>query len=169
MPRNLEIKVEVESLSPYRRRLAALDGCGRAAVQRQADHYFRGARGYLKLRVVGGGVSELIAYERPKRKGARESGYIKWRVEDPDGALRLLTAALGVEAVVRKTREVWLVDGARIHLDRVAGLGTFVEIEVLMERAGRGSPRLMRELCEHLKLPAESTPGSYGDLRRRRM
>ena len=62
-------------------------------------------------------------------------------------------AALGVETVVRKTREVYLVDGARIHLDRVAGLGTFVEIEVLMERAGRRSARLMRDLCERLRLP----------------
>jgi adenylate cyclase class IV len=73
-------------------------------------------------------------------------------------------SALGVETVVRKTREVYLMDGARIHLDRVAGLSTFVEIEVLMERAGRGSARLMRELCERLRLPAASMTGSYRDL-----
>ena len=167
MPRNLEIKVEVKSLAPYRRRIAASPGCERAAVLRQADHYFHVARGYLKLRVVRGGASELIFYERPKRKGARESRYAIWRVDDPDAALRLLSAALGVEIVVRKTREVYLVDGARIHLDRVTGLGTFVEIEVLMERAGRRSARLMRELCERLRLPEKTTPGSYRDLLRR--
>jgi predicted adenylyl cyclase CyaB len=167
VPRNLEIKVKVASLAPFRRRIAAAPGCERAAVLRQADHYLRVARGYLKLRVVRGGASELIFYERPKRKGARESRYVTWRVEDPDTALRVLSAALGVETVVRKTREVYLVDGARIHLDRVAGLGTFIEIEVLMERAGRGSARLMGELCARLQLPARSTPGSYRDLLRR--
>ena len=164
MPSNLEIKVKVASLAPYRRRLANLDGCRRAAVLRQADHYFHVPRGYLKLRIVAGGVSELIFYERPRRPGARESRYLKWPAPDPVAALRLLTAALGVETVVRKTREVYLVDGARIHLDRVAGLGTFVEIEVLIERAGRGSARLMRELRERLRLPATSTAGSYRDL-----
>jgi predicted adenylyl cyclase CyaB len=167
VPQNLEIKVKVDALAPYRRRIATFPGCGQAAVLRQADHYFHVARGYLKLRVVPGGASELIFYERPKRKGARESRYLKWPVGDPATALRLLSAALGVETVVRKTREVYLVDGARIHLDRVAGLGTFVEIEVLMERAGRGSARLMRELCERLRLPKATTPGSYRDLRRR--
>ena len=51
-------------------------------------------------------------------------------------------------------------------LSRVAGLGTFVEIEVLMERAGRCSARLMRELRDSLQLPAASMPGSYRDLPR---
>jgi adenylate cyclase class IV len=169
MPRNLEIKVKVTSLAPYRRRAAALPGCWKEAMLRQADHYFRGARGYLKLRVVGGGVSELIAYRRPKRMGARQSRFLVWPVEDPGAALRVLTAALGVETTVRKTREVWLLDDARLHLDRVAGLGTFVEIEVLMERAGRRSAGLMRDLCEYLQLPAETTAGSYRDLLRKRM
>ena len=184
MPSNLEIKVKVASLAPYRRRLANLDGCQRAARLRQADHYFHVPHGYLKLRVVAGGVSELIFYRRPKRPGARQSRYSKWTVEAPrrgkgsgseaqadrnvDAVLGILSAALGVETVVRKTRDVFLVDGARIHLDRVAGLGTFVEIEVLIERAGRGSARLMRELCEHLKLPKAATPGSYRDLLRRK-
>jgi predicted adenylyl cyclase CyaB len=167
MPQNLEIKVKVTSLAPYRRRIAAFPGCSRAVVLRQADHYFHVARGYLKLRVVHGGASELIFYERPKRKGARESRYLKWPVDDPATALRLLSAALGVETIVRKTREVYFVDGARIHLDRVAGLGTFVEIEVLMERAGRRSAGLMRELCDRLQLPETTTPGSYRDLLRR--
>lgn len=166
MPSNLEIKVKVDSLAPFRQRLERLDGCQRAAVLRQSDHYFHVPRGYLKLRVVSGGVSELIFYRRPRRAGTRESRYVKWPVNEPGIALGLLTAALGVETVVRKTREVFLVDGARIHLDRVAGLGTFVEIEVLIERAGRGSARLMKRLRDHLQLPASSTPGSYRDLRR---
>jgi adenylate cyclase class IV len=193
VPRNLEIKVKVASLAPYRRRIAAIPGCGRAGIVRQADHYVHVAHGYHKLRVVRGGASELIFYERPERNGARVSRYQKWTVDAPrrgraqgsgseaqgsgpraqasaavDVALKILSAALGVETVVRKTREVYLVDGARIHLDRVAGLGTFVEIEVLTERAGRRSARLMEELRHRLRLPAKSTPGSYRDLLRRR-
>ena len=164
MPRNLEIKVKVDSLVPYRRRAAALPGCRKAGVLRQTDRYFRGARGYLKLRVVAGGVSELIAYERPKRRGVRESRFVTCPVEAPGATGRVLTAAFGADAVVKKTRELFLLDDARIHLDRVSGLGAFVEIEVLTERAGGRAAGLMRDLCEYLQLPAETTPGSYRDL-----
>jgi len=168
MPRNLEIKVRVDSLAPYRRRLGALPAYRRLAVLRQSDHYFRTPRGYLKLRVVKGGLSELIYYVRPRRRGARQSVFSRWRVEDPPSALRLLTAALGIDAVVRKTREVLVRDGARIHLDRVAGLGLFVEVEVMVEHGIRQASRLMERTLDDLQLPPASTPGSYRDLLRRR-
>ena len=34
--------------------------------------------------------------------------------------------------VVRKTRELWLLDNVRIHLDTVDGLGTFLELEAVV-------------------------------------
>jgi hypothetical protein len=62
MPTNLEIKVRVPSLAPFRRRLVALPYCRRMPVLRQRDHYFRARRGYLKLRIVSDAASELIFY-----------------------------------------------------------------------------------------------------------
>lgn len=167
MPTNLEIKVRVPSLAEFRRRLTALPHCQRLPVQWQCDHYFLTRRGYLKLRIVSDGGGELIFYERPRRCGACRSHYSRWPVADPRVLLRLLTGALGIDAVVRKAREVFLLENARVHLDRVAGLGTFVEIEVVVERGAPQAERLMQRILKDLRTPAASTSGSYRDLLRR--
>ncbi|MDY6795707.1 MAG: CYTH domain-containing protein [Actinomycetota bacterium] len=44
------------------------------------------------------------------------------------------TAALGMKAAVAKKRAVYLFRNIRIHLDRVSGLGTFVELEAVLGR-----------------------------------
>jgi len=41
-----------------------------------------------------------------------------------------LTAALGVKGEVSKTRHLYMVGRTRIHCDRVAELGDFLELEV---------------------------------------
>jgi homotetrameric cytidine deaminase len=50
-------------------------------------------------------------------------------VADPDELRALLDAALGTLVVVDKERHLLLWDGVRIHLDTVAGLGSFIELE----------------------------------------
>jgi predicted adenylyl cyclase CyaB len=45
----------------------------------------------------------------------------------------LLSDALGVRGVINKIREVYLAGRTRIHLDRVEGLGEFIELEVVLE------------------------------------
>jgi predicted adenylyl cyclase CyaB len=111
------------------------------------------------------GASELIFYERPRRAGARKSRYARWPVADSRALLRLLTNALGIDAVVRKTREVFLIENARIHLDRVAALGTFIEIEVIVQRGIAQARALMDELLRTLHLPPGASVGaSYADL-----
>lgn len=165
MPTNLEIKVKVPSLAPFRRRLVALPHCRRMTVLRQRDHYFRARQGYLKLRIVSDGASELIFYERSRRHGARQSRYARWPVADPRALIRLLTNALGLDAVVGKTREVFLIENARIHLDRVAGLGTFIEIEVIVQQGIAQARTLMDELLRTLHLSRGASVGaSYADL-----
>jgi predicted adenylyl cyclase CyaB len=44
-----------------------------------------------------------------------------------------LTHALGAAGVVRKRRHLYLHRRTRIHLDEVEGLGTFVELETVVE------------------------------------
>ena len=44
-----------------------------------------------------------------------------------------LSRAFGIRGVVRKERKLYRVDRTRIHLDRVAGLGNFMELEVVLE------------------------------------
>jgi predicted adenylyl cyclase CyaB len=44
----------------------------------------------------------------------------------------LLAQALTTRGIVSKERHVYLVGRTRIHLDRVDGLGDFIELEVLL-------------------------------------
>jgi len=165
MPANLEVKVRVRSLSETRRRLQALPAYAPAGTLRQQDVYFETQQGYLKLRRQGGDGTELIGYRRPKKPGARQSRYARCPVADAASLRRCLSHALEHVCTVDKTRSVFLRDGVRIHLDRVVGLGDFVEIEVSARRAVRHAARILNEVVEDLGLAgAKAIPGSYRDM-----
>jgi len=97
---------------------------------RQTDTYFATPRGRLKLRETAGFQAELIFYERDKEGADRASDYEVAHSSEPDALRALLAASLGVLATVRKRRTLLVLDGTRVHLDNVEGLGAFMEIEV---------------------------------------
>jgi homotetrameric cytidine deaminase len=109
----------------------ALDGVEDHGVLVQRDTYLGTHRGRLKLREQDGSPAHLIAYERADEAGARTSRYRIADVSDPGVTLAALEAALGTEVVVEKERRLLLWRGVRIHLDRVPGLGAFVELEAV--------------------------------------
>ncbi|MBK7190771.1 MAG: class IV adenylate cyclase [bacterium] len=88
--------------------------------------------GRLKLRAFAEGHGELIYYRRADAVGPKESFYTIAPVEDPDALRRALTLALGAVGRVRKRRTLYLVGRTRVHLDRVEGLGEFLELEVVL-------------------------------------
>lgn len=53
-------------------------------------------------------------------------------VEEPDVLNRMLTASLGVKGEVRKVRHLFMHGQTRVHLDRVEGLGNYLEFEVCL-------------------------------------
>ncbi len=126
--RNVELKAldpdPVRSLAVCRE-LGAEDH----GLLRQRDTYFRARQGRLKLRVEEPGGALLIQYDRPDAAEARESRYRLAPVPDPETLRASLDASLGTLVVVDKERHLLLWDGVRIHLDTVAGLGSFVELE----------------------------------------
>jgi predicted adenylyl cyclase CyaB len=61
-----------------------------------------------------------------------ESQYVLAPTDDPLALKTALTNALGVRAVVRKQRTLYLVGQTRIHFDRVENLGEFIELEVVL-------------------------------------
>jgi adenylate cyclase, class 2 len=95
----------------------------------QRDTYFEVPRGRLKLREEPDAAAHLIAYERPELPGQRESRYRLIEVREPAELRAVLAAVLGITVVVSKARRLFLFHGVRIHLDRVEGLGDFVEFE----------------------------------------
>jgi predicted adenylyl cyclase CyaB len=164
--RNLEIKARC--LGPAAARAAVRRLVGREPeVQAQTDTYFRALNGRLKLREIEGQPAELIWYDRPDQSAARTSAYYRVPVPDAAGLKAALAAALGVRGEVRKRREITLWHNVRIHLDDVAGLGSFVEFEAVLSPSDQETVAKVRlaELCAALRVrPADQLGSSYADL-----
>ena len=133
----------------------------------QVDTYFNVTSGRLKLR-EGNIENALIHYERKNDAGAKLSDVCLYR-HDPDPSLKeALTRALGVKIVVDKKRKIYFIDNVKFHFDRVAGLGTFVEVEAIDADGSLGINRL-RDQCNvyaHLLGIAEEDyiAASYSDM-----
>jgi adenylate cyclase class IV len=102
----------------------------------QRDTYFHAVQGRLKLREATGGMAELISYRRADRDGPKVSHYRIVTVVDPIALSDALSETLGVRVVVEKARRLLMWRGVRIHLDAVAGLGSFVELEAMSDAPG---------------------------------
>jgi predicted adenylyl cyclase CyaB len=132
MSRNIEIKARVDDLASIRDCVRSATGEG-SVVLRQVDTFFACPHGHLKLRELADSRgAELIYYERPNHTGPKESRYVVHRTEDGESLRHVLSQSLGVLGVVRKRRELFLVGQTRVHLDEVEGLGSFVELEVVL-------------------------------------
>ncbi len=167
MNRNVEIKAAVSDLAAVRRRAEEFADGGPTVLE-QEDTFFACPHGRLKLRrFAGSSQAELIYYERSSVSGPKESRYIVYPTSDAEGLRAVLSAALGVRGVVRKTRTLYLIGQTRVHLDEVEGLGQFVELEVVLhpeQGVGEGQAiarRLMTELCI---LPEQLVERAYIDL-----
>lgn len=132
---NIEIKARCEDLAAARE-VAERIATRRVGVDHQVDTYFTTRRGRLKLRVSSLSGGQLIPYLRPDESGPKRSHYQIVPVPDPPRLERLLGEVLGVHRVVRKRREIFLVDNVRIHLDEVEGLGSFLELEAVYDGSG---------------------------------
>jgi adenylate cyclase class IV len=132
MARNVEIKATVTSPDAIAAALSRLDA-SEAVELVQEDTFFACPRGRLKLRKVAPAVGELIHYDRPDEPGPKPSTYTRVPTSEPDRLRDLLGSAYGTVGVVRKRRTLRLVGRTRVHLDRVEHLGTFVELEVVLE------------------------------------
>ena len=165
--RNLEIKAICPDPKAAREAARRVSGTGASTVLHQIDTYFRVPVGRLKLREINHTSAELIFYDRPDDPAARISRYHIVPVVDPMALKALLAAAMGVRAVVRKRRELFLYENVRIHLDTVEKLGNFLELEaVLTGHVGQAeSLRRLEHLAGALGIrPEQRLAGSYGDL-----
>jgi adenylate cyclase class IV len=131
MPRNIEIKARIDQLEALLPQARALAG-GEAEVIEQDDTFFRVAQGRLKLRQFADGSAELIHYHRGDGSEARPSDYVRVPVSDAAALREALARGIGVLGRVRKRRLLLMLGQTRLHLDRVEGLGDFVELEVVL-------------------------------------
>jgi adenylate cyclase, class 2 len=161
---NIEWKARCADTDRARRALEALPARF-AGLDRQLDTYFVVPRGRLKLR-EGAIERALIFYERSDEPGRRASRVVLAPAPDGEPLREALTAALGILVQVRKEREIWYAGNVKIHLDTVAGLGAFVEVEALQERPDLTVDDLQRQ-CDDFALlfgVTEFIGQSYSDL-----
>jgi len=133
--RNLEVKAI--DPDPQATLQAALElGADERGVLRQRDTYFHAVQGRLKLREAPPQPAELISYARADLAGPKVSHYRVVPVSDHVALSDALRDTLGVRVVVEKARRLLVWRNVRIHLDRVAGLGDFVELEAVATSPG---------------------------------
>jgi predicted adenylyl cyclase CyaB len=132
MARNIEIKARVCDAEALEALARTLSDQGPFDLE-QDDTFFACPNGRLKLRMLSPDQAELIFYQRPNVSGLKVSSYLKVPVAQPALMRAALAHSLGVVGRVRKRRRVYLAGNTRIHLDQVQGLGSFLELEVVLE------------------------------------
>ena len=134
MARNIEIKARIDSVDRIAEITATLADQGPLEIA-QDDTFFRCEKSTdrLKLRTFAPDRAELIFYRRADSTGPKESFYLITPVTTPDALRESLTLAWGQAGRVRKQRRLFLVGRTRVHLDRVEGLGEFLELEVVLQ------------------------------------
>jgi predicted adenylyl cyclase CyaB len=168
MPRNVEIKARIESVDKLLPRVKVIADSGPTEIF-QDDTFFSCPNGRLKLRAFSETSGELIFYRRPDVAGPKESFYVISPTASPNTLREALSLAHGAWGRVRKHRTLFLAGRTRIHLDRVDGLGDFLELEVVLA-AGESTETGMgiaRELLARLGIsPQQLIEGAYADLLR---
>ncbi|BEE11136.1 MULTISPECIES: class IV adenylate cyclase [Aeromonas] len=132
MPRNIEIKASIERIDDLLPKALAIADQGPVEIE-QDDTFFRCDASRLKLRTLSPSAGELIFYRRADQQGPKESFYQLTPTHEPDRLRETLSLAWGQIGRVQKKRTLLLVGRTRIHLDRVQGLGHFLELEVVLE------------------------------------
>ena len=132
MARNIEIKARINSIEALELVVAALANSGPTQAH-QEDTFFHCPEGRIKVRAFSDTNGALIFYRRADRCGPKESYYSVAPTSQPGKLCAVLAEAYGQVGWVVKSRTLYMVGRTRIHLDRVEGLGDFVELEVELD------------------------------------
>ena len=169
MPRNIEVKARISSVESVLPRARALAD-GEPVMIEQDDSFFVVPQGRLKLRQFADGSAELIHYHRADSPDTKASDYVRVPVPDPAALREALARACGLLGRVQKRRLLLMAGPTRIHLDRVAGLGDFMELEVVLAdgQSDAEGAAVAEALMDALGLAhAHRLAGSYLDLMQR--
>ena len=166
MHSNIEIKARVSNPERLRELAERLSDTPPETIE-QHDIFFPSPHGRLKLRQFSEQAGELISYSRTDVAGTKQSDYAIARTSAPTDLLAVLSSALGVQRTVVKTRVLLRAGQTRIHLDSVLGLGSFVELEVVLGAGQQPEDghRIARELMSALEIQdGDLREGGYADL-----
>ena len=166
MATNIEIKARVRDIAAVRAIAERLTDQPCTEFS-QEDTFFHTPQGRLKLRVLAPDRGQLIYYERADAAGPKRSEYFVSPTADPASLQAVLAPCLGVRGVVRKRRSLYMVGNTRVHLDEVEGLGSFLELEVMLGpgQSVEEGQAIARELMARLGVrEGDLLHGAYMDL-----
>ncbi|TML07034.1 MAG: cytidine deaminase [Actinobacteria bacterium] len=162
--RNVELKARDPDPARTLELALALGAADEGEIS-QRDTYFGGSRARVKLREQTPGDDELIAYRRSDDDQARVSEYLRVAAPDAAALKEALDAAYGTKVVVAKKRRLLLWENVRIHLDAVDGLGSYMELEGLVDGDAEPARQRVERLRKELEIDdANLVSGSYSDL-----
>lgn len=131
---NIELKISVKNFKETIRKLKKISASSKGKFS-QVDTYYKSKNGRLKIREIDHKIYQLITYYRQDQAESKISDYTikslnkkelkqyKWHL----GRIN------GKSVKVSKKRELWLYKNTRVHLDRVQGLGKFIELETVVK------------------------------------
>jgi adenylate cyclase, class 2 len=163
---NFEFKAKANNIDDAEQRLKQLSPEFRGE-DHQVDTYFNVKNGRLKLR-EGNIEHALIWYERPDTASAKQSTVLLYQ-HAPDNTLKeILIKTAGIKVVVDKKRRIYFIDNVKFHFDRVAGLGTFIEVEAIDKNGDIGIEKLQAQCAVYANLfdlqPDSYIANSYSDM-----
>jgi predicted adenylyl cyclase CyaB len=134
-------------------------------LEKQKDIYYYKVGGKrLKLRIINGEFGHLVYYDRKDTTNKRVSKYLLSDTGNPFELDKILRKFFKVQLVVNKTREIYTVKNLRIHLDRIQGIGIFMEFEIIYNSLD-DAKILMKELMKHFNIKRKDfIKDSYSDL-----
>ncbi|MBU7031985.1 MAG: class IV adenylate cyclase [Theionarchaea archaeon] len=154
MALEIEVKAYVEDILQLERTLCEM-GAYHEATLYQVDSYFNHpshnfAETDEALRIRTSNNNALLTYKGPKIDSCtitREE--LEIHIDDPDTS-QLLLERLGFQFIarVKKKREVHTYENFHIYLDKVEGLGIFIEVEIQEKDLERGRSKIIRFLKE---------------------
>ena len=138
--RHIEVKAYLDNYHSLCSRVSAI--ADSAPIDRvQHDTFFHCRSGRLKLR-SSGLYHDLIYYRRKDDYGPSESFYQFARTQHPAALRTSLQSAFGEAGRVKKFRRTYKIGQTMVHLDRVGGLGDFIEIKTELNPAAVTSARM---------------------------
>jgi len=161
---NIEFKAELRDIDLARTLLRKIHATAIDTLA-QTDTYYRLSDGRLKKRETRGHPTEFIFYHRDNAARARVSRFTIY--SQSQARQHFGPTELPVWLKVVKVREVYMHSNVRIHLDRVEGLGNFIEFEALVtsqtpEQACYQAVELLKQAM--LPVMGEMLSHSYCDM-----
>jgi len=133
--KNIELKISLPNNINMSKALKEI-GAKHKGKLFQVDTYFCCSKGRLKTREINNKKFEIIFYQRPNKKASKVSNYqiINLDKSQLEEIKHLFKNIFGEKTVVKKRRDLWIYKNTRIHLDKVLGLGAFLELETVVNK-----------------------------------